>query len=85
MLQCARCQRLYAREQVVAGLYFLETMICAQCYVEMQGQPYEKSCFGKPTTILLPSRRRLLGYDRQAEECAEWCPDRFLCSQLVGK
>jgi hypothetical protein len=81
VLECVECSRLFCKEDVLAGLYRLETMICSYCYARHQQQPHHVSCFGKPT-IRLHDGSLLLGYNPKAIECKEWCLDRKVCRRL---
>lgn len=80
VLECVTCSRLFSLEDVLNGLYQLQTLVCSYCYARMQALPYEKSCFGKPMAVA--GGRRLYGYDPDARECREECPDRELCRQV---
>jgi len=82
MIECLLCFERYSAADVLSGLYRMETFVCSRCYARMQALPHDRSCFGKPTFIL-EGRQKLWGYDREAPECAELCPDRRVCSLLV--
>ena len=59
----------------------METLVCSYCYAEMQNMPYERSCFGKPITIL-PDGKKLWGFNPKAWECREICPDSQICASI---
>jgi hypothetical protein len=87
ILECLLCLRRYSREDILAGLYRLETLICSPCYAKMQGQAltpacYARSCFGKPS-IMIFGGRRLRGYNPAAKECNKLCPDREVCRRVI--
>jgi hypothetical protein len=82
-LECLLCRKRYSREEILAGLYRLETFVCSSCYVKKQEQPHAKCCFGKPTFIL-KNRKVLRGYEPEAIECQELCQDREVCRILVN-
>ena len=64
-------------EQVRMGEYFAETGICWACYRKRQKRP--ELCFGKRTKGIV------LGYDKEAIECREFCPDRKVCVRFLEK
>ena len=81
-LECRICLIRHSREDILRGNYQLQTFICSFCYAQMQNRPYEQSCFGKPTLVLL-NGKRLLGYDPEAPECQSLCQDRDICRRIV--
>ncbi len=81
-LECLLCFVRYSFNDVLEGLYQLETMVCSKCYALMQAGPYRISCFGKPT-IIFQNGKRLYGYNPKAEECSHLCPDRNICRRIV--
>ena len=82
LLECVRCKERHSALDIAEGRYQLETLTCSRCYKEMQAMPHERSCFGKPTFILI-SGRRLYGYNPKAEECSSLCKDKKICRKLV--
>jgi hypothetical protein len=82
-LECRICYLHYSVEDILSGLYRLETMICGFCYANMQRKPHRISCFGKPD-VIRPDGKRLAGYNPEARECKSLCPDRILCAQIVA-
>lgn len=80
VLECLLCRRGVTSEEVRLGLFQLSSNVCNQCYRKMQDSPYEKSCFGK-VTIVHPKRQ--LGYNPNAIECKELCPDRVVCRKVI--
>lgn len=76
-LPCSRCGQEYIDEDIYAGLYWLETLTCMECYARLQQLPTDISCFGKPT--ITGAGKRRLAYDPEAPECREVCPDRNIC------
>ena len=85
LFRCVLCDTGYTLDELLAGRYIVDTLVCEQCYLDMQSAPYDVSCFGKPTLIVMPSRRRKLGYDVSAIECAAHCPDRDVCPMFLEK
>lgn len=81
-LECIICTLRFSSEDVHNGVYNIQTFVCSYCYAEMQQKPHYQSCFGKPTFILLNGKREL-GYDPNARECRDSCPDRVLCQRIV--
>ena len=81
-LECLICRVRYSREDVLSGLYQLSTKICGHCYGRMQASPHAVCCFGKTDLIQLDGKR-LLGYDPDAVECRDLCPDRNLCASVA--
>lgn len=77
IVECVKCFERYSEEELRNGQYWLETMVCHNCYVEMQQKPYTHSCFGKET------RGNKLGYDPTAVECSRLCPDRKVCVKFI--
>ena len=82
-LECLICMERYSRDDVLTGLYRIETKVCSECYSRMQAAHHSKSCFAKPDFILLDGTR-LLGYSPTARECRELCPDRTLCASVAN-
>ncbi len=86
ILECVLCDRRFCPSDVESGEYCVETMICFHCYAEMQAKPHKRSCFGKPTSIFFlhnGRKQRALGYNENAEECQNLCPDRVPCRKVV--
>ena len=81
-LECLTCRARYSRDDVLSGLYQISTKVCGECYARMQAAPHSVSCFGKPTTVM-PDGSRLPGYDADAVECRELCPDAALCASVA--
>lgn len=82
LIGCTRCTRKYSVSDIREGLFQIETMVCSFCYAEMQAMPYKRCCFGKPS-LILPSGKKLLGYNEKALECSEICPDRNICRRVI--
>ena len=82
LLGCVRCSRRFSQNDILSGLYQIETFVCSYCYAEMQQASYEKSCFGKPM-LRLPTGRLLFGWNSKAWECTQICPDRNLCRKVL--
>lgn len=82
LLECLQCKQRYSEQDVAAGAYRLETMVCSYCYAQMQRAPYAVSCFGKPMQVL-PSGKREHGWNPGAEECRRLCPDREVCRLVM--
>lgn len=80
VLRCCVCDGAISVVDVLDGEFYPETLVCSQCYSQMQSSDYDISCFGKPT--LHPGG---LGYDENAEECLMYCPDREVCPVFVEK
>lgn len=80
-LPCILCGDKFSEEDIKAGLYFISTMVCKGCYDGLQSQPHSVSCFGKLS--VRRGRRVDAGYDKEAVECSEECPDRFICRAFV--
>lgn len=85
IFRCVLCDTGFALEELFAGHYIVDTLICEQCYLDLQSAPYDVSCFGKPTIIIMPSGRRMLGYDASAAECVARCPDRDVCPEFLER
>lgn len=81
-LECLICTLRYSFDDILCGVYNIETFVCSHCYAEMQQKPHAQSCFGKPTVILLNGKRDL-GYDIKAKECRDVCVDRSMCQRIV--
>lgn len=81
-LECILCRKRYSLDDILKGAYRLETMVCSFCYASLQKQPYDISCFGKPT-VILPNNQKLLGYSPKAPECQRFCPDRKVCALVM--
>lgn len=82
-LECILCSQRYSREDILSGMYQLETFICSPCYAKMQRAPYEVSCFGKTCGYIPHLNKRLYGYKEDAVECRDVCPDRNICRRAV--
>ncbi len=82
VIECLTCRERYSREDVLSGLYQITTKVCGECYSKMQASPHTVSCFGKTTAVQLDGTR-LLGYDPDARECRELCPDAKLCASVA--
>ena len=83
LLECLYCTLRYTEERILAGAYQTDTMICSACYADEQRKPHAESCFGKPTFIIMPGGRKLLGYSSTAFTCTRICPDREICKRIV--
>jgi hypothetical protein len=83
LLECLLCERQFSHADIVEGRYWIETLICSQCYAEMQSKPHQLHCFGKPTMMNFNSLKPLLGYSPQAKECRQLCPDRNICAHII--
>jgi hypothetical protein len=79
-IECLLCCKRFGWEDILAGRYWLETLVCGVCYGVMQRQPHVVSCFGKPNTHDGP--RLLRGYDPTGVECRDLCPDRHICRRV---
>ena len=79
-IECLLCCKRYDWGDILAGRYWLETLICSGCYGVMQRQPHAVSCFGKPNMHDGP--RLLRGYDPTGVECRDLCPDRHICRRV---
>jgi len=82
ILECSLCRLRYSEADILFGSYQLETYVCSHCYAAMQKQSYQTCCFGKPTEIL-PSGKKLYGYNALAPECRFKCADRRVCAKVI--
>jgi hypothetical protein len=82
ILGCVSCDQRYSEEDVAAGLYWPQTFTCSKCYARLQQMDITLSCFGKCSEIDAATGERYLGYDPEALECREVCPDRVVCSRV---
>jgi hypothetical protein len=82
-LECTCCRARFEEDDVRALRFFASTSICLECYKRGQAAPYALWCFGKPNVIGKSGRIVQFGFDVQAEECREQCPDRKLCELFV--
>ena len=83
LLECLLCGCLHSRADIVAGRYWIETLVCSECYAKMQQKPHQLSCFGKPTWANFNSLKPLLGYSPKSRECKQMCPDRHVCAHII--
>ncbi len=81
ILACAICDDRFTLADVEQGKCVLDSLVCTGCYAWRQAREYRYDCFGKPTQVF-PVKK--LGYDPQAEECQEFCPDRRICALTCG-
>ena len=82
-VECLLCARRYSEIDILEGRYWLETMVCSECYADMQKKPHELSCFGKPTWVNYWPHKKLLGWWPESEECSLLCPDRKVCARIM--
>lgn len=82
ILSCLLCKRRYSRQDVEEGRYWPQTFVCSFCYARMQQAPIQVSCFGKTAEVNHRTGHRELGYDPEALECREVCPDREVCRRV---
>lgn len=71
VLWCLLCGTRFGMISLLDGTYLADTGICKTCYRKMQED--QGTCFGKK------SEGRVLGYDEEAIECNEFCPDKKVC------
>jgi hypothetical protein len=81
-LECLRCTERYSKKDILEGRYWLETLICSKCYMNMQRAPHSVSCFGKPS-VMISDVKKIQGFDLEMIECRELCPDRKICEKIM--
>lgn len=77
LLVCRLCAKMFSVREMLEGGLEPETGICRECYRKLQMET--GTCFGKKTV------GKRLGYDEEAVECREFCPDKRLCKSFVEK
>ena len=81
---CVVCASRFSEAAVRDGTFFLETLVCLNCYQRMYRQPRSVSCFGKDT-LRQKGGGHQYGFDPHALECKSVCPDRNICQTFVRK
>ena len=79
LLECVLCEAQFSETDIESYSFFPQTRICYKCYRKLQKAPYIVSCFGKKTESSIK-----LGFDPNAHECRELCPDRKLCPHFAN-
>lgn len=84
VVECVLCSERHSPADAISGKFWVETLVCSQCYAKMQAAPRRESCFGKQT-VTLPSGEKLLGFDPSSKACSKLCPDRRVCAVIFSE
>jgi hypothetical protein len=72
VFECVLCSRSYSLEDARKGKYYVQTRVCAACYIKGVAVSVDVWCFGK----LFSSKR---------VECTQLCPDREICKYFITR
>lgn len=77
LLECVLCSNKFTTEDADKKVYFPETLVCRECYIQGKKVNPQVWCFAKLQTPKMP------GYSPDNLSCKLLCPDRKVCKQFI--